>query len=1162
MRLSSATERCAGKAALALFAVVLAGPTVAGNPRLRDLYGAAAVLSNSDQQNVHERAEEAWLHGQCRDAMLLLEEAERGISVPRGTHHRDRAVLLITKADYLGNMGRPLAAMSVLKDATIEFSLDREPPRLLRVRLLTALASANIALGSYTNAQMQVREALSLFPADSTEARLSRVPISQLDAVFHLVTGDAKQADEIVDAATELMSEGSEKDSYLYGTTLALSGAVALYRDRPRSAVARFQTGITVLEQATRRDHPLVLHALIGLVAAKRWVGEHMEAWDLTARIRRACRETIDMDSTYEALCLQYQAAILLEFGELAEAQARAKEAVRMSEEVSGERSGALIGGLTVLGQVYQRMGKAQKAFAAFDRALRATRAADGVFSLRIASVQASLGGLALDIGDNQLALGWFTNTLEILGSVSQTNNLLVGNVFSGSGVALLRLGDYRHAMGAFETSLRIKTAVLGRSHPGIGGVLNGMGMALGASGDYEEAISCLQVATELMLKAYGPDHPDALTVVANLALAACRLGQHSTGLDLYRAMFRNRRKFLLKESLGLDSGDALCMSEDSYCGSEILHSHCAVALASGYQQAATIGAEQLLLMKSLVEEAQVALAAMNADSDDDLRTSRTTYWLLRREWEELAGQQSTGDVQERRQRSVQEQLRKIESHLAERFAPEMRRLRKAEFNHEDLARSLAGSSALLDVIRFQRYDVLCAKTDCWKEQRYAAYLTFPLAKDSTNVVVERVDMGEAGPIDEAVGTICRRMSAGQFEAKDLSAALQRASELVYAPLARHLTNVSHLIICPDGQLSRLPFEMLSHNGRFLIEEKTISYVTSGREIVRLAEKEGRKPTVESRGAKDEGPGAEDEGRESRVESRAAMVMGNPDFDLDVGSARGPRAVVGGPPATNRASPDSLSNLLAEIPLPQPASLSRSYRGIHFTPLPGAEAEARSVAALLGGDTVLRLGADAREAALKAVVSPRVLHLCTHGFFLSDQEFKRTNSMRDSWLAGGLMVGGDFTARRRLVPPENDWENPMVRCGLALAGANHAQQVTNALAEDGLLTGLEAALLNLQGTELVILSGCDSGTGEVKIGEGMMSLRRAFRIAGAQTVLASHWKVNDQATGRLMTEFIRRWRAGEPRARAWREAQLSLLRSKEFANPFFWAAFTLTGQWR
>ena len=81
--------------------------------------------------------------------------------------------------------------------------------------------------------------------------------------------------------------------------------------------------------------------------------------------------------------------------------------------------------------------------------------------------------------------------------------------------------------------------------------------------------------------------------------------------------------------------------------------------------------------------------------------------------------------------------------------------------------------------------------------------------------------------------------------------------------------------------------------------------------------------------------------------------------------------------------------------------------------------------------------------------------------------------------------------------------------------------------EDMLLTGLEASLMNLQVTELVILSACDTGAGEVKIGDGVMSLCRAFRMAGAQTALANHWKVNDNAASQLMTEFIRRlWLLG------------------------------------
>jgi CHAT domain-containing protein/tetratricopeptide (TPR) repeat protein len=453
------------------------------------------------------------------------------------------------------------------------------------------------------------------------------------------------------------------------------------------------------------------------------------------------------------------------------------------------------------------------------------------------------------------------------------------------------------------------------------------------------------------------------------------------------------------------------------------------------------------------------------------------------------------------------------------------------------IQKSIPANAVLVDFVLFHPQEAVGVNQP--KPPRYVAYLTFPLAKDSTNIVVERVDLGEAAPINDAVELVCKRMSAGQFAAKDLPAALQKLSQLVYAPLAPHLTNSSHLIVCPDGQLSRLPFEMLPIGNQFLIEEKTISYVTSGREIVRIASPK------------------------SSVHSSKSLVMGNPDFNLDlnVAQASQPAGSAGILARSYGDAKQDASQLAGKMPallsLAATRSLSRSYRGMIFTPLPGSGMEATNVAGLLGPDATLRLGADAREAELKAVVSPRVLHLATHGFYLPDQEFKRTNGLNNSML--------DFTARRSLAPPGQDWENPMVRCGIALAGANHALQITNAIAEDGLLTGLEASLLNLQGTELVILSACDSGTGEVKIGEGVMSLRRAFRIAGAESVLASHWPVSDKATSRLMTEFMQRWRAGEPRAQAWREAQLKLLRSKgtkeDFSNPYFWSAFTLTGQW-
>ncbi len=202
------------------------------------------------------------------------------------------------------------------------------------------------------------------------------------------------------------------------------------------------------------------------------------------------------------------------------------------------------------------------------------------------------------------------------------------------------------------------------------------------------------------------------------------------------------------------------------------------------------------------------------------------------------------------------------------------------------------------------------------RTRQYAAYLTFPLAKGSTNIVAQRVDLGEAAFVNEAIDIICNRMSSGRFAARHLPELLQALSKRIfYGPLSEYLTNVFHLIICPDGELSRLPFEMLSHNGRFLIEDKTISYVTRGREVVRLAQ------------------------RGASVNTNPPLIMGNPDFDLDFGTTHWtPRQVTMG---TNLA--------IDVLPLAGARGLGRSFQGQKFKHLPEADKEARSIAKMLAG---------------------------------------------------------------------------------------------------------------------------------------------------------------------------------------------------------------------
>jgi CHAT domain-containing protein len=207
-----------------------------------------------------------------------------------------------------------------------------------------------------------------------------------------------------------------------------------------------------------------------------------------------------------------------------------------------------------------------------------------------------------------------------------------------------------------------------------------------------------------------------------------------------------------------------------------------------------------------------------------------------------------------------------------------------------------------------------------------------------------------------------------------------------------------------------------------------------------------------------------------------------------------------------------------------------------LTRLPGTAEEVTSVSNLLqaaGWSVDSFTGAEALEETVKSAKGMRVLHIATHGFFEPDQ---------------GL--GGNT-------------EDAMLRSGLYFAGASRVLGGAPAPPDldDGILTAYEATGLNLQGTELVVLSACETGLGEATNGEGVFGLRRALQEAGAQAVLMSMWKVPDAETRKLMTLFYKKWLAGEDKQTALRAAQLELredvISRWQEDRPHDWAAFVL-----
>lgn len=272
---------------------------------------------------------------------------------------------------------------------------------------------------------------------------------------------------------------------------------------------------------------------------------------------------------------------------------------------------------------------------------------------------------------------------------------------------------------------------------------------------------------------------------------------------------------------------------------------------------------------------------------------------------------------------------------------------------------------------------------------------------------------------------------------------------------------------------------------------------------------------------------------EWRYVGSARALLGSAPAAAQGTAARG-RSMVLADPAYDR-EPAARATLSAPAP-----SRSAALQSLHFAPLPHTLDEGKAVAAALqraGAGVDLRTGADADLQALSQLHAPRYLHIATHGFFVEE--------------AGTWRKEVTGTDRKRYVVESHAQGRSS---GLALAGANRAPGTGG---DGGILYAAQLRQLDLAGTELAVLSACDTSLGAVALGEGVDSLRQALEVAGAASMVTSLWAVPDLETKVLMTDFYDALAAGSAKATALRQAKLRIRQRQ--AHPYYWAAFVFTG---
>jgi CHAT domain-containing protein/Tfp pilus assembly protein PilF len=846
-------------------------------------------------------------------------------------------------------------------------------------------------------------------------------------------------------------------------------------------------------------DHPLTASSLNNLGTQLLLLEDLTGARPYLEQALAIRRRVLGENHPHTAHSLHNMGELLRQLGDLARARPYLEQALAIYDRLPDTNqigTAPLLGSLGILSQA---MGDFAVAGHSFARALAIWRKTRGDDDPQTATSLNNLGLLLFEAGDLAAARPYLEQALAITCKTLGEENPQAATSYNNLGGLLEQMGEWQAARARYQKALEIRLRVLG-DHSHTAQSLHNVASILQQIGDVEGALLHQERCVAIYRRALGEDHHATGLSLALLAVLKAASGQidvafamtrkaaaiddriiaqvFSTGFDqqrslvLHKSLF-NRERFLSLVSQHLsNSVEAVGAAFDLVLRRKGLS---AEALAT--QRDAILGGRYPNLREPFEQLAQLRQRiAQKTLAGPAPGESLTVHEQILDQWQQDQQQRETALIRQIPEMNLEHQLQ-----AADRRA---------------VALALPADSALIEFVRFQVYDfkAVPARGEArWRERRYLAFVL--LARDPDRV--RMIDLGGAAPIDQVIAefraTVARDAQPRGLTGEPGARAGERLRAALFDPLADALGGCKRLLLAPDGDLSRLPFEVLPlADGRRLIDEYRISYVSAGRDLLRFQVRSQRQP---------------DE----------PLVAGDPDFDLHCQTKVAKPGA--GPGFWGRVFGGRLSTPAPQPPrkeTPSPgATVVRHSRELersqwYFGRLPGTRAEAQRVAAQLGAQPWIER--EALEGKLKARRSPRILHLATHGFFLPDQQPDPRQLGRNL----DLMGVSDSPGPGRLGGP--GMENPMLRSGLALAGANTFLR-GGALpeeAEDGLLTAEDVAGMDLLGTDLVVLSACDTGLGEVRTGEGVFGLRRAFIVAGARTLVMSLWKVPDLATAFLM----------------------------------------------
>lgn len=964
--------------------------------------------------------------------------------------------------------------------------------------------NVGIILGNY--AAMQ-RERGNLVSAAQLFRRL--VALNQKN----LGPDDAETLEAQVALAHVLMEQGD------------LAGAEPLLRD----ALLR-------REKTLAADHPDVVDLVCDLASLLQDRGKLADSEPFYRRALAALQAKLGRDHGTVAALLNNFALLLKDLGRYDEAEQLYRRALTIREKQLGPDHVEVAVVLRNLAILLHAQGDLAAAEPPLRRALAIYTKRYGAEHAAVAQVLASLASLLHDKGDLAGAEPLYRQALAMREKVRGAEHLEVADSLNDLASLLQDRRDLAGAEPLYRRALAIRDKLLGDADARVAQSLNNLALLLKQAGDLAGAEVLYRRAVRTLESARGADHPDTAVPVNNLANLLQLKGNLNEAGVLHRRALAIRERTLGPQhplvAASLQNLATLLEAQGDARGSAPLRLR---SLGIEERQLAgllLVGSEQQKLNYAATlmgsTHAAVSLAVAHPGVPAAVRAGLTA--VLQRKGRVLDALVRTGEVLRHRggpeEQRLLAQLLAARAELAARYARgpataqpqdfpgEIEVLqRKVESMERELASASPQAGAALLPVDLARIQAALPRNAVLVE--FLRYLPFQAAARTMDdrwqapryaaFVLNAtgdpsaIDLGPASAIDDAAEQARRSLAAGHDSART---SLRKLDALVLAPLRPKLQKASLVLASPDGALHTVPLEaLIDERGSYAIERLALHDLSSGRDLLRIA---------------DRGPVAQ-----------APLLLADPDFDAAADPLDATQT--GAAPATGVAA-------------------------LRWTRLAGTAQEAAAIAPLLPGVRTL-LGRAATEAALKSARAPAILHIATHGFFLEDVSATGPVGSRGAQLMGDDL--GDAPRPNRTPVAAQAGGNPLLRSGLVLAGIGAGGKGAN----DGALTALEVTALDLWGTSLVVLSACSTGRGEVQNGEGVFGLRRAFAMAGAQSLVLSLWDVDDDATRALMVSFYKNLQTGNSRAEALRAAKRSLLATPQWAHPNYWAAFIGSGAW-